>query len=165
MKMKIGKKYSRHGTKERLVKRFDVAKLQGQCEDVMGRVLPKGKFVSGVCESLKRNWNQAGTAHEKWNMMRDVICSVARSMRGQAERREADWFGESEDMLRPLFEKRSRLFNQWLCSGKIQDKRKFVEARRIARKAVRDVKNRWFQKKAAKASAGKNGGKVVVVVD
>ena len=158
MKMKIGKKFSRRGTKERLVKRFDVAKLQGQCEDVE---LPKGKFVSGVCESLKRNWNQTGTAHEKWIMMRNVMCSVARSVLGQAERREADWFRESEDVLRPLFEKRSRLFNQWLCSGKIWDKRKFVEARRIARKAVRDVKNRWFQTKAAEASAGRNGGKVV----
>ena len=161
MKMKIGKKFSRRGTKERLVKRFDVAKLQGQCEDVMGRELPKGKFVSGVCESLKRNWNQAGTAHEKWIMMRNVMCSVARSVLGQAERREADWFGESEDMLRPLFEKKSRFFNQWLCSGKIRDKRKFVEARRITRKAVRDVKNRWFQTKAAEASAGRNDGKVV----
>ena len=54
----------------------------------MSRELPKGKFVSGVCENLKRNWNQAGTAQEKWNMTRDVMCSVARSVLGQVERRE-----------------------------------------------------------------------------
>ena len=76
MKMKTGKKFFRRGTKERPVKRFDVAKLQGQCEDVRGRKLPKDKFVSGMCESLKRYWNCAGTAEEKWNMMGgcDVQC-------------------------------------------------------------------------------------------
>ena len=63
-----------------------------------------------MCE--KRNWNQAGSAQEKWNMTRDVMCSVAMSVLGQAKRREADWL-ESEDVLRP-FEKRSKLFNQWL---------------------------------------------------
>ena len=30
-----------------------------------------------------------------------------------------------------------------------------------SRKAVRDAKNGWFQRKAVEASAGSNGGKVV----
>ena len=41
------------------------------------------------------------------------------------------------------------------------DKRKFAEAKCIARRAVRDEKNQWFQAKAAEASGGRNGGKVV----
>ena len=36
-----------------------------------------------------------------------------------------------------------------------------MEARRSVRKAVRAVKNRWFQAKAAEASAGRNGEKMV----
>ena len=40
-------------------------------------------------------------------------------------------------------------------------KRKFMMARRSARKAVREAKNKWFQVKAAQAMRGKNNGKVV----
>ena len=42
-----------------------------------------------------------------------------------------------------------------------RDRKKFVVARRVARKTVREVKNKWFQTKAAKASAGRNGRKIV----
>ena len=48
-----------------------------------------------------------------------------------------------------------------VSTGKERDKRKFVAVRRAARKAVREVKNKWFQAKAAEASAGRSGGKVV----
>ena len=61
--------------------------------------------------------------------MRDAMCNAASSELGLADRKEADWFGESEDMLRPLFEKRNKLSTHWMCSGKLRDKRKFVEAR------------------------------------
>ena len=148
MKLKIGKKFSRHGSNDRLVKRFDAGKLQGRCEDREGKELPKGKFVFAASDLMGQNWDQA-------------MCSAARSEMGQAGRREADWFRESEDALRPLFEKKRQLFTQWLCSGMVRDKRKFVEARRVARRTVREVKNKWFQAKAADASAGRNGGKVV----
>ena len=60
-----------------------------------------------------------------------------------------------------FFEKRSKLFTQWMSSGSLRDKNKFVEARREARRAVREAKNRWFQAKAVEASAGRKGGKVV----
>ena len=36
-----------------------------------------------------------------------------------------------------------------------------MAARRAARKAVREVNNKWFQAKVVEASAGRNGGKVV----
>ena len=75
--------------------------------------------------------------------------------------READWFRENDGELRPLFEERSRLYAQWLSSGKVRGRRKFVKARSAARKAVRDAKNGWCRRKAVEASAGRNGGKVV----
>ena len=134
---RIGKKFSRHGSKDRLVKRFDVAKLQGACEDRQGRELPKGKFVSAVSDAMERNCDQAATVQEKWKVLRDAMCSAARSKLGQGGRREPDWFRDSESVLRPLFERRRQLFSQWLCSRKMRDKRKFVEARRVARRTVR----------------------------
>ena len=63
--------------------------------------------------------------------------------------------------MRPLFEERSCTYAQWLRSGKAKDKNKFAKARSVARKAVRDAKNGWFQRKAMEASASRNGGKVV----
>lgn len=36
-----------------------------------------------------------------------------------------------------------------------------MDAKRVARKAVREVKNKWFQAKVVEASAGRKGGKVV----
>ena len=36
-----------------------------------------------------------------------------------------------------------------------------MAAKRVGRKAVREVKNKWFQAKAAEASGGRNGRKAV----
>ena len=103
-------------------------------------------------------WAEADSVEKKWNAMKNAMCEVGRSVLGQARRREADWFRESEDVQRPLFEARSSSYTLWLSSGKERDRKKFVVARRVARKAVREVKNKWFQAKAAEASAGRNGG-------
>ena len=55
VKVKLGKKFHRRGTKDRLVKQFHVTRLQRPCQDARGRELLKGKFVSGVCVELKRS--------------------------------------------------------------------------------------------------------------
>ena len=69
--------------------------------------LPKDKFVSAVSDIMTLHWDQAGTAQE---VLRNAMCSAARSELGQAGRREADWFRGNESVLKPLFEKRSQLF-------------------------------------------------------
>ncbi len=80
--------------------------------------------MSAVSDLMGQNWDQAGTTEEQWKVLREAMCSAARSELSQAGRRKADWFRESEDLLRPLFEKRKQLFTQWLRSG---DSRKYVE--------------------------------------
>ncbi len=157
MKLKVGKKLCRNAKKE-TVKRFNVAELEGHCVDVKGRELPKGRFVSGVSDRMTNSWNPVGSVQK---VMRDAMCSVAKSILGVARGRKTDWFRESGNVLRPLFEERSRTYAQWLSSGKAKDKKKLVKARSVARKAVRDAKNGWFQRKAMEASARRNGGKVV----
>ena len=54
VKMKIGKKFTRHGSGDRMVKRFNV---NGACMDAYGNKLPKGKFVSNVCDNMRKKWN------------------------------------------------------------------------------------------------------------
>ncbi len=139
-----------------------MAELEGHCVDVKGRELPKGRFVSGVSDRMTNSWNPGGRhVQEKWKVMRDAMCSVAKSILGVARGRKTDWFRESGNVLRPLFEERSRTYAQRLSSGKAKDKKKFVKAGSVARKAVRDAKNGWFQRKAMEASARRNGGNVV----
>ena len=93
--------------------------------------------------------------------MKTALCEAAGSVLGTACRRKADWFEESGSVLRPLIEERGRLQTLWLSTGRERDKKKFVNARRIARQAVREAKNAWFQKKALEAERGQNGGKIV----
>ena len=157
VKLKHGKKFYRQGSKDRLVKRFDVTKLCDHARMQEGTELLKGKFVSSVLERLSRCWAEADSVQKKCKAMKNVMCEVGKSVLGQTRRRETDWFRESEDILRPLFEARSSSFTQWLSYEKERDRKKFVVTRRVARKAVREVKNKWFQAKVAKASASRNG--------
>ena len=161
MKLRTGRKPYNPSCKVDQLKRYDVTKLQGPCVDVKGRELTKGKFVTGVCDSMKGKWDQLSTAQEKWEVLKSALCDTASSIVGHAHKREADWFRDSEAELRPLFEERSKMHALWLGTGQPRDKRKFMMARRSARKAVREAKNKWFQVKAAQAMRGRNNGKVV----
>ena len=72
---------------------------------------------------------------EKWEVMKTALCETSTSVLGTACKRQADWFRESGDGLRPLFEERNRLHALWLNTGSDRDKRKFVKARTKARQA------------------------------
>jgi len=65
MKLKFRKKFCRRREKKKVAKRFDMAKLEGQCVDERSRELPNGRFVSGVGESMKRSWDSDGSVQEK----------------------------------------------------------------------------------------------------
>ena len=97
LKMRIGKRFSRCSSKDELVRKFGMVKLQGTFLDESGRELPEGKFVSSVCAHM-RSWHQAGTAQEKWDLLRDDMCSAARSKFGAGGRRQADCFTENENV-------------------------------------------------------------------
>lgn len=144
-KLQIGKKTFRSGSKKDKAGKFDVSKLQGRCTDERGRETTRGKFVNKVCATMKEAWCSDGTVEEKWEVMKSALCEAAGSILGSANKRQADWFRENETQLRPLFEERSRLYALWLSTGSERDKRKFARARRAARRAMRMVKNAWFQ--------------------
>ena len=101
--------------------------------------------MNKVCATMKEAWCSDGTVEEKWEVMKSALCEAAGSILGSANKRQEDWFRENETQLRPLFEERSRLYALWLSTGSERDKRKFARARRAARRAMRMVKNAWFQ--------------------
>ena len=110
--------------------------------------------MSRVCAKMKEQWNSKRSVEEKWDVMKSALCEAAGSILGSARKRQADWFRENEAVLKPLFDERSRLHALWLSTER-RDRKKFVGARRAARRAA------WFQKKASEAKRGKNGGNVI----
>ena len=67
---------------------------------------------------------------------------------------------KNTNVFEPLFYKRNQNL-KWLGSGSSSDKVKFSKAKNEARRAVRDVKNRWFMDKAEEAQNVRFGGKKV----
>jgi len=143
------------------VKRWNVAKLQGDCEDDRGTVTAKGRFLERVRKGLKEKWDTGESVEEKWNVLSSVMCDAAKEWLGYEDRRQPDWFRESEVDLKPLFAERNRMHTVWLSDGRETSKRKYADARRAARHAMRVAKDAWFQRKASEAERGRNGGKVV----
>ena len=89
------------------------------------------------------------------------MCDAAKEWLGYEDRRQPDWFRESEVDLKPLFAERNRMHTVWISDGREASRRKYADARRAARHAVRVAKDAWFQRKASEAERGRNGGKVV----
>ena len=86
------------------------------------------------------------------------MCNGAKAGLGFEDRRQPDWFRESEVDLKPLFAERNRLYALWLSSSMERDRKKYADARRVARQAVRVA---WFLRKSLEAERGRHGGKLV----
>jgi len=106
---------------------------------------------------MEEEWCTDSSVEDKWSAMRTALCEAAESILGTTGRRQADWFVESQDVLKPFFEKREKWYKLWLSSRREDDRKKFASARKALRRAVRKVKNEWFQRKAIEAERGKNG--------
>ena len=60
----------------------------------------------------------------KWDTLKSVLCGGAEAELGYEDRRQPDWFRDSEVDLQPLFEERNRLYALWLSTGKEIDRKK-----------------------------------------
>lgn len=98
---------------------------------------------------------------EKWSVVKSALCEAAQSILGNECRKHPDWFREKAATLKPLLEKRNKLYTKFLNSKKEHDKRAFTAFRTNVMKAMRDAKNSWFQNKAEEAQRGRFGGKSV----
>ena len=142
------------------MKRWDVAKLHGTCVDEKGRVTAKGSFLGSIGEKLRERWDKDSNVEEKLDVLTSVMCDATRECLGHEDRRQPDWFRESEVDL-TLFVLRNRLHTLWLSIGREENRKKYADARRAARQAVRPAKDAWFQRKTLEAERGRNGGKLV----
>ena len=130
------------------VRRWDVARLQGACVDRRGRETARGMYLRTVREKLHEGWDKESSVQEKWDTLMSALCNGAKAGLGFEDRRQPDWFRESEVDLKPLFAERNRLYALWLSTSRERDRKKYTDARRVARQAVRVAKDAWFLRKA-----------------
>ena len=91
----------------------------------------------------------------------NFLGKLAKDELGYENRKKPDWFRESEKDLKTLNAERNRLYALWISTRLERDRKKHVRARRLARQAIRDAKNTWFQHKALEAERGRHDGKIV----
>ena len=111
----------------------------------------RGVFHRRVYERVKELWNGGGSVEEKWESVKSGLCETAESVLGYETRRQPDWLRESEADLKPLLERRTRLYTLWLSTARERDRKKFAKACSDARRAVWGAKEDWFQRKALEA--------------
>ena len=76
-----------------------------------GRLQPRESFKTGLHRArLKSKRKNEGSAEEKWNLLKSTLCEAAESTLGKQTRRNPDWFVESAPKLKPLLDKRNRLY-------------------------------------------------------
>ena len=106
------------------------------------------RYTDRVVSLVRSNWNDDADGLTKWNIIRDRLLDASNTMLGLSRRHQPDWFTKAEDVLRPLIDKRNKLFSLWLQSQNHQDRQKILTQRHQVAHKVQEGKNRWYQEKA-----------------
>ena len=142
---------------------YDVSKLvrvrQGDYDGSDQLVMEE--FQEEVVERARAVWPEEGMAENKWTALRTVQTDAADSWLGRVKGYQPDWFQESLNELKAILRNRNDAYIKWLAMRKREDLVQFKEAGSVARKAIRQVKNAWFQANTDETQKQHFGGKVV----
>ena len=67
-----------------------------------------------------------------WNMLKNAFCDAGKDELGCENRKQPDWFRESETDLKPLTAERNILCALWLSTRLERNRKKHARARRLA---------------------------------
>ena len=127
-------------------KRFDVCGLNSE--------KVRERFVEKVKELVEEGWDGVSSGEEMWEVIRASMVDAAEVTLGWEERKQPDWFKEKGDQLKEQIDKRNKLFQRWLMSGRNGDRQRYVLQRRSVNSAVKKAKNEWMQEKARAVEVG-----------
>ena len=91
----------------------------------------------------------AGSVEEKWSAFKSTVYEVSKDTLGHVERKHADWFDENDEELCELIAARNQARNEMLNRNTRSIKNKFRQCSRLLQKKCRELKNDWWQSKAA----------------
>ena len=75
------------------------------------------EFANTVYEKINEEWKSDGTVEMKWNVMKSALCENTSDVPGSVDKRQSDWFRDSEDKLTLFIVKRNRMYFLLLSSG------------------------------------------------
>ena len=81
--------------------------------DARGRETSRGRYLNGLRE---RSWDVQGSVAEKWDVLKGALCCEAKAVLWYEDRKQPDWFRESEAALKSSMDERNRLYNM-LCGS------------------------------------------------
>ena len=113
-KIIVGKKrYFRRIHSTSSVKRWEVSSLQVNNVGDKGDLTHKVKYLITVGELLR---TEDDTIGGKWDTLRSALCKGAETELDYSSSRQPDWFRDSATTIKPLSEKRNRLYSLWLST-------------------------------------------------
>ena len=160
VKVRMSRVRLRRRSKNKMSMRFNVSKLFEQ-KNESDAAPTCTMFQEAVSSKAKELWTADSPIDDQWNALSSALTEAAKTILGTEKRKKPDWFLDSAEIIEPLLSKRNQLYSRWLSTGLERDKKKFTDARRSARQAVRMAKNDWFKKKAEEAHTGRFSGKTV----
>ena len=150
--------------------RYDVSKLvsDGSAEDAESNQALRVEFREQVVERARAGavWSMEGGIDETWVAVSVVLTESADALLGKVRGHQPHWFRESMSILKPLIQSRNCAYTIWLATRKEEDLARFkqVKVRNVARRAIRAVKNSWFQSKVEVAERECFGEKSVLEI-
>ena len=106
----------------------------------------RNEFAANATEKLG---NLTGSVEEKWTEFSSNLYEVAKDTIGIEKRKHADWFDENDEELSRLLKERNEARAEMLNRNTRSMKAKYKRCAQLLQKRCRELKNGWWQAKAA----------------
>ena len=141
-KLALRIKKPRHTHRLKPAKKLNIAKLKSvECRELLSSKLQEAYAAAG-------NLGTDSTAF--WNSFKSITSKVSVDVLGTPERKNRDWFDESDPLIKPLLDNVHTLHLQ-VVDDRSNDERAnaYRASKQQAQKALRDMKNSWWKSIAA----------------
>ena len=149
MRFRIGR-VGFHRQVRRDQNRYDVSRLSSVVSTI-GDNRRTGKdeyqqMLAGLLDTSSED-----TCEDQWNVLRAASAEAAAEVLGQQRRMQAIWYVKAKDIIEPRLRERNSAYRRWIDGGRRDvDFACYRNARRTAKNAVRECKNKWFVSLAEK---------------
>ena len=102
------------------------------------------------CDTAGDNPEEATDIENLWKSFRDSTLNVATDVLGFVKRKHQDWFDENDEEIEPLLSAMHAAHRDFIGSKQSPAlKKTYLECKRAAQKRLRQMKNKWWEDKAA----------------
>ena len=100
-------------------------------------------------DAVRTELHEALIALFYWKSFRDSTLNVATDVLGFVKRKHQDWFDENDEDIEPLLSAMHAAHRDFIGSKQSPALKNYLECKRAAQKRLRQMKNKWWEDKAA----------------